>query len=390
MSALDTTATTPNTLAWAAVARFAAVALFFDSLAPLFPQMAAQFDLPGNAFQLVLGISYSAFAACQLLAAHIIRKIGLYRTIAWSSMYLGAAVAAVCLAHSTAIFVAALLSMFIGNSFGSNATRLALREATTDTGFKRMFAWASGTVQIKQIAMPCVAVAISAAFDWRVAMFLLVIPVVMAGAWIALAPKPLDRLIADATSPRNGQPIGWLAVLRCRAFLIPTLIAAIFQIAFSPLSARLPFLLAHEAGWSPASIGLGLSGASAAIAAGFFLSGHLISRWTSRRILLLGWTLMCVALLCMLLQRIFGVAGIVAGTFIVQAALGLITVPCSGDALSAFSAADRIRASSLFGLIQPAVSGLSVAMVGALDVPNVQAAIVLTAVSATLIAAVAR
>lgn len=373
----------PRGLMWAAVARYVAVALFFDSLAPLFPQMASNYGLSVSYFQILLGVSYVAFASFQLLSVPIINKIGIFRTITFSSIYLGIAAMLLCLANNALIFAVLLLSMFIGNSVGSNATRVALREATTDAGFKRLFAWASSFVEVKQLLMPFIVGSISAALSWRAPLLLLAIPVVIAGVWIECAPKS-DNLHLSARASSHG---GWLEILCSRSFLVPTLIAALFQIAFSPICARLPFLLAHEAGMSPAMVGLALSAASAAMAIGFFLSGHLVSRWSSRRMVWLGWLLMCIGLACMLAYHFLGIACVVVGIMFVQSALGFIVVPCSGDALSAF-VLNRTKASGLFGFVQPTVSGLSVAIAGALNLANIPAAIALTAISLALIAAV--
>lgn len=382
-SELNEVSAKPRGLVWAAVARFVAVALFFDSLAPLFPQMAENYGLSVNYFQVLLGISYTAFASFQLLSVPVINRIGIFRTIALSSIYLGVAAILLCLSNNALIFAVVLLSMFIGNSVGSNATRVALREATTDTGFKRLFAWATGFVEMKQIVMPFIVGSIAAAFSWRSSLLLLVTPVVIAGAWIEFVPKSEGFLL----NARAASHVGWLDILYSRSFLVPTLISASFQIAFSPVSARLPFLLAHEAGLSPALVGLVLSAASAAMTTGFFLSGHLATHWPSRKMVLLGWVLMCIGLACMLTNYFWGVASVIAGIIFVQSALGFIAVPCSGDALSSFPAS-RTKASALFGFIQPTVSGLSVALAGALDISNTPAAIALTAISLALIAAV--
>ncbi|MBB5202657.1 hypothetical protein HNR39_004527 [Glaciimonas immobilis] len=163
--------------------------------------------------------------------------------------------------------------------------------------------------------------------------------------------------------------------------------SASFQIVFSPISARLPFLLSNELKLSPTFTGLYLSIASAAMASGLFLSSRLISSGSSQKTLWLGWTTMCTGLVCMLLQQLFGVACIVAGVIFVQSALGFIIVPCTGDTLSSFPFPNRGKASGLFGFVNAIVSGLSVAFAGAFNITNAAAAIALTATSLILIAA---
>lgn len=91
--------------------------------------------------------------------------------------------------NATHMFVLIFVSVFAVNSIGSNATRVALRQATSHRRFKRIFAWASGGVQITQMFMPFVTGVLIAFWGWRWAVIVLAIPVVIAGVWIELAGK---------------------------------------------------------------------------------------------------------------------------------------------------------------------------------------------------------
>lgn len=373
----------PKNLVWAAIARFVTVALFFDATAPLFPQMAASHQLSSGTFQTLLGVCYVTFAVVQLASAPVIEKIGLYRSSAFSCVYLGVASALLCSTRSPELFAAFFLSMFAVNSIGANATRVALREATSDAGYKRLFAWATGGIEIKQIVMPVIAGTIASAFGWRWALMALVVPVVIAGIWIEIADQGRQAKPDCAVSNNTGLS-SWKTIVMMPAFLVPTLIAAAFQIAFSPLSARLPFILANEALLEPAMVGLVLSGASGLVATGLFLCGHLVSRWPSARLLSLGVGIMAGGLLLTILSNALGISYAIGGVILVQGALGFIVVPCSGDALSA-SETQRVKASALFGFIQAIVAGLSVTLAGVVGLPNVGGSITLTALSLGLI-----
>ncbi len=381
----DASLSQSKNLVWGAVARFMLVALFFDALAPLFPQIAASYDISPDQFQSIVGAAYIAFALSQLASVKVINRFGLYGTAAMSCIYLGIASVLICLFREPVVFALLFVSMFIVNSFGSNATRVALREATSDDGFRRLFAWASGAVEIKQIAMPLLAGAVAAAYGWRPALLILVTPVVLAGLFIAFASRdgsrPKSRPVVESGFSR------WAAIVTMPSFLAPTLIAAAFQIAFGPLSARLPFVLGEASSLDSLTIGLVLSVASAAVALGFFVSAHLSPRISSTSMVLIGVALMIVGTATMTAGSAVGSGTTITGIVVVQSSLGFIMTACSGDALSA---SDRYRtsASALFGFLQPTVGGASVILAGTLPFSNAGTLIALCSISVTSILAV--
>lgn len=385
MRAYDAASYESRRLVWGAVARFMLVALFFDALAPLFPQMAAGYEISPDQFQGIVGAAYIAFALSQLASVKAINLFGLYRTAAISCLYLGIASVLICLLREPIVFALLFVSMFVVNSVGSNATRVALRDATSDDGFRRLFALASGAVEIKQIAMPLLAGAVAAAYGWRPALLTLVTPVVLAGIFIELAAR-------DGSRP-NSQPViesgfsRWAAIVTMPSFLAPTLIASAFQIAFGPLSARLPFVLSEASSLDSLTIGLVLSVASAAVALGFFASAHLSPRMSSTSIVLIGVALMVMGTATMTAGYAFGFGTTITGIVVVQSSLGFIMTACSGDALSA---SDRYRtnASALFGFLQPTAGGASVILAGTLPLSNVGTLITLCSISVVLILAV--
>lgn len=372
----------PQSLVWAAITRFIVVALFFDALAPLFPYMADSHHLSDRQFQLLIGTCYVVFAFSQLSSAPVIAVLGMYRSVAASCIGLTMASILLCLADSAALFATLLVAMFACNSIGSNATRVALREVSSDSGFKRLIAWASSAVEIKQIAMPFIAGSIVVVLGWRWALIVLVAPVMLVGVWIGYAGRGRKMAVSTADVAASG----WREIASMPAFFIPTLIAASFQLAFSPLSARLPFILSGDAGMTPVTMGLALSGASAVVAVGLFISGWLAPRpyWSSRRLIWFGWIIVCVGLLCLLGSKSGGVNYAIVGIVIVQSAFGFIVIPCAADAMDACKS-NRIKASALFGFIQPLIGGFSVLLTGAMNTSNVDVSIVMTVVSLLLL-----
>lgn len=369
----------PERLVWSALARFMVVALFFDALAPLFPQISASYGISADRFQSILGASYIAFAMSQLASVHAIKILGLFRTAAMSCLYLGIASALICIFEDPSLFAICFVSMFVVNGIGSNATRVALREATTDDRFRRLFGWASGAVQIKQIFMPLLAGTLAVTYGWRSALLVLAAPVILAGIFIEFS--TLNRAKKQGAELQSKSIFSrWAAVIVMPSFLRPTLTAAAFQIAFGPLTAQLPFLLSERSGFTSTSVGLTLSAASAAIAIGFFISAHLSAKISSASMIMLGIIVMIVGSICVIVGNFYNLMAVIVGIIIIQSSIGFVMTACSGDALSA-SDTNRTTASALFGFLQPTVGGLAVIVAGNWTSSGVVVIITLCAIS---------
>ncbi|MBE1236042.1 MFS transporter [Phaeovibrio sulfidiphilus] len=365
----------------ATVARFVVVALFFDSLAPLFPVIARDHALSDAAFQALLGACFLVFALAQLLSVPVIRRIGLHHAAGLSCLYLGAAAAVICTSGHPAVFAVLFVSLFGVNSIGSNATRVALRNVTSDEGFRRLFAWASSFVELMQTATPVLAGAIAAAFGWRWAVVALVAPVVLAGAVIEWSTV---RHRSPHPNPQTaGAYGGWRTVLSRRTFLIPTLMAAALQISFAPLLARLPFLAANDLGLGPFGVGVVLCLDSVVVALGLLVCGLLAKRLATRAKALIGCAILLGGVVLMVSSLWttpwFGVAGILLAT----AAFGFIYIPCASEALNG-PETERVTASALFGFLQPVVAGISVGLGSLLPLSLLTGGALMTALALVL------
>lgn len=369
-----------KSLMWATMARFVVVALFFDTLVPLFPSMVASYHLTDQQFQMVLGACYFAFAGAQLVSVPVISRLGLYRSVSMSCLGVGIAALCLCLADDAMLFATVFVLMFACNSIGSNATRVALRDASSEHGFKRLTAWLGSVVEIQQIAMPFLAGVMIATLGWRYALMALVAPVMAAGMWIGYARKGRET----ALSRNDDDASGWKKIASMPAFLIPTLLAVCFELAFMPISVRLPFVLSEEAGLEPFMMGLALSAASVAVAAGLLISGWLAPHRSSRVLVQCGAGMVAAGLACMLVGRSEDLIYAIVGMVIVQAAFGFIIIPCSADAMDACPS-HRTRAAALFGFIQPVAGGAAMLATGAMEALNSSIAMVMTAVSFCLL-----
>lgn len=364
---------------WSIIVRFATTALFFDALGPLLPQIAASFALDGNAFQVILGASYIAFAVFQLLSVSVIASIGLYRSILVSSLYVWVATVFMGLAGNVWILGAAFISLFAVNSIGSNATRVALRDAASDVRFKRWFAWATAVVQVKQTAMPLVASVIAGLYGgWQWAAVILAAPVAAAGVWAGFADR--GRRVVRSRQDQRLSLKACFALLRTPAFFLPVSAAAAFQLAFGPLSGRFPFILAAAFPASPGFAGLMISLSSAVMGVGFGVSGWLASRLTNARLVACGVGVLIPGLAFLTLGALGRIEAAIAGFLLVDFAYGFIMTPCTAAAMNV-PAERRPLASGLFGFIIPLVNGAAVLLTGAAGLPHLSGGVALLGAS---------
>ena len=342
--------------------------------------MAASNHLSVTQFQFLLGMCSIVFALFQLVSIPVIAALGTHRSAAASCIALTMGSIILSLNTGATGFGLVFLSMFAVNSIGANATRLTLRDASSEAGFKRLLAWASSAVEIKQIAIPFIAGAMITGIGWRWALIVLVTPIFATGIWLVLVSK--NRPIVSAMM--HVGIADWQKIVSMPAFFIPTLTQASFQLAFSPVTARLPFLLSGEAGLSPLMTGLVLSSANALVATGLLVSGYLAPRCSSRSLIKTGVAIMCAGLSCMLASKFLDIHYAIAGMILMQAAFGFIVIPCTADAINT-PKADRVSASALFGFLQPFICGLAVVFAGSVNTSGINMAIVMTMCSVTLI-----
>ncbi|MCW8209072.1 MFS transporter [Verminephrobacter aporrectodeae subsp. tuberculatae] len=338
--------------------RFVVVALFFDALVPLLPAMAQNHGMSEAVFQALLGCCYVAFALAQLLSVPIIHALGLYRAAGLSCIALGLCAGGLCMAPNGVVFAGAFLAMFLVNSVGSNATRVAMRTAVGESAFKRLIAWASSAVELKQIAMPFIVGAIASAAGWRWALLALVAPIFLVGVWIEV-----ERTVrGDKHDVSPVDRSGWCALLQEPRFSGPVLAMVGFQMVFAPLAVRLPFMLTGQAS-SVFSVGLVLSLANMTVAVGLAITGWLVPRVSSRALTKTGMVIMGLGCVLALVGEVHGPPWTVVGVIVVLSAFGFVMVPAMADALNV-EAADRTSAAALSGFLQAVCSGTAVAMTG--------------------------
>lgn len=349
-----------KSIIWAMVARFAAIALFFDGMEPLLPEIARSFSLKNHDFQKILGLSFSAFAAMQLLSVYVIGQLGLYRCILFSSLAVSLSALLLCMARETYSLIIIFILMFAVNSIGSNATRIALRNLTSDAEFKRYFSWANAIIQIKQILVPAVEGATAMVYGWRWALFVLVFPVVVVSLWLGSMDKDRMALLNIDQATVKLFAIQKLFKEKKTGLSRTILSLAAFHVCFAYTTAWFAFILANDMAISVGSVGILFSLASGLIALSFLLSASLSARYSDEFILAIG----VGSMICASLALFIGHGWLlIVGILLLYFSYGFITVPCTANIMNT-ELQYRTLASAILGFTPPLAGGLSVLLLG--------------------------
>ncbi|QWK80361.1 MFS transporter [Ochrobactrum sp. BTU1] len=366
----------------AAVSRFVAVALLFDGLAPLFPSMAISGGLTPARFQSIIGCCYAIFACSQLISPLLIAAFGLYRSCAISCLYFGCAATVIACTHNPAVFIVFFSSMFAANSVGSNATRVALHQLTDPNRYKKVIGWVLALVEITQIAIPFLISAFAFAYGWRLALLFLAIPAVTVGCYVV----SIDRrhwVRRDVPRARSSKT-DWQALFGMPVFLRPVLRVVAYQIGFSVLVARLPFIVEHQANLHQIVGGLILSLDNAFVALCLIVGGCRAPSYSSSILSRIGLSLMVMGVTTIGLSYFLGIYAAIVGIVLFNGAYGFIGVPGSADPLNVPEAL-RVKASGLLGFLQPMTGGLSVAILSMPELPLIDSALAAALLSTLLL-----
>lgn len=352
-----------RTIIWAIVARFAVVALFFDGIGPLFPNIAHAFSLTDYAFQQIIGVSFIVFAIFQLLSVYVIASLGLYRCILWSTSLLVLTVILLSVVRQPYFFAIVFIAMFAVNSIGSNATRIALRNFTSANEFKRYFAWAQMIIQGKQIIMPVIASLIATVYGWHYALLALGLPIVLVSIWLGSVDR---KYVAEPSGQQLIAPLKDIrALLQTRFFVIPISLLISFHAVFAYTTTWFAFVLSHYFDFSITSIGWLLSLASAVMALGFGFAGWLSQYWSNNELLKLsiGLMLLAVSSLLFFTEIYMWVIGVLS----LELAYAFVVLPCTAWVMD-MHLDYRVSASAVLGFIAPIAGGLAVLLMGIAEI----------------------
>lgn len=288
-------------ITWAMIARFAVIALFFDGLGPLLPELSISFGATDRQFQKIIALALIVFAVFQLVSAAVIAHLGLYQSIIASSLALVIATVLLCLLENAWLMIGLFIALFAINSIGASATRIALRDLTSHHQFKKIFSRANALTQVLQIFTPGIAGGLAALYGWRWAILGMVLPIAVVNVWLHMSnPSQLESF----NLPRSHLTLANArSLLQIRPVLVALLTHCLFYLCFAYTLNWLPFILAHQMTLPTEIVGSLISLFYAASAAGFMLSGYLAGRLKDKKICAIGLTLMVTTITLLMLTQ---------------------------------------------------------------------------------------
>jgi DHA1 family bicyclomycin/chloramphenicol resistance-like MFS transporter len=359
----------PTARRWRAVTLTALVAygpISTDLYLPSLPAMQQAFSTDSAAVQLTLTAFAWGFAVAQLVYGPLSDRFGRRPVLLCGlGIYLVASLG--CLMATTVEgLVLGRFLQALGACAGPVLGRAVVRDLYGPVDSGRMLAYMGTAMALIPAAAPLLGGVLEVAFGWRANFVALAVfgALVLGLTWFALPESHFDR-DAGATHParvlRN-----FASLLRHRGFLASTLaVSASFAGLFAFISGS-PFVLIEVLGLPPERFGLGFLAAVVGFMGGSFLSGRLLSRYGSARLVTAGCALCLAGGMAMALPALLGVASLLS-------VLGPCWLYFSGAGLAipvGFAAAlapfPRMAgaASSLLGFLQMGLGGVAGMLVG--------------------------
>ncbi len=359
----------PAARRWRAVTLTALVAygpISTDLYLPSLPAMQQAFGTDIAAVQLTLTAFVWGFAVAQLAYGPLSDRFG-RRPVLLGGLVIYLVASLGCLAATTIEgLIAGRFLQALGACAGPVLGRAVVRDLYGPVDSGRMLAYMGTAMALIPAAAPSLGGVLEVAFGWRANFVALAVfgALVLGLTWFALPESHFER-DAEATRPRRVLS-NFATLLRHRAYLACTLaVSAAFAGLFAFISGS-PFVLIEVLGLPPERFGLGFLAAVVGFMGGSFLSGRLLPRFGSARLVTAGCALCLAGGLGMLVPALLGIA-----------TLASVLVPCwlyfSGAGLAipvGFAAAlapfPRMAgaASSLLGFLQMGLGGVAGMLVG--------------------------
>ncbi len=362
---------TPSPVArrWRAVALTALVAygpISTDLYLPSLPAMQQAFATDIAAVQLTLTAFVWGFAVAQLVYGPLSDRFG-RRPVLLGGLVVYLVASLGCLAATTIEgLVAGRFLQAFGACAGPVIGRAMVRDLYGPVDSGRMLAYMGTAMALIPAAAPLLGGVLEVAFGWRANFVALAVfgGMVLGLTWFALPESHFER-DADATRPlrvlRN-----FASLLRHRAFLASTLaVSASFAGLFAFISGS-PFVLIEVLGLPPERFGLGFLVAVVGFMGGSFLSGRLLSRFGTARLVTTGCALCLVGGVGMLVPAandVVTLAAVLVPCWFYFTGAGLAIPVGFAAALAPFPRMAG-AASSLLGFVQMGLGGVAGMAVG--------------------------
>jgi DHA1 family bicyclomycin/chloramphenicol resistance-like MFS transporter len=340
--------------------------LSLDMYLPGLPDLARDLQSAEWQAQLTLTACLVGLACGQLIAGPLSDALGRRRPLLVGLLGYGLASLLCALAPSPGLLIAARLVQGLSGAAGIVIARAVVRDMFTGADVARFFALTMAINGLAPILAPIVGGAILPFVGWR-------------GVFVVLAAIGLALLAAAGlglheTLPAERRRAGGLRVMLSafgtllgdRAFMGYGLSSGLAFAAMFIYIASSPFVLQQLYGLSPQAFSMVFASNALGIVAVSQVSGRLVGRVGAHRLMAWGIGSSAVGglLLVGALVANLGLAGIIAGLFVVVASVGLIAPNASALALANHPTIAG-SASAFVGVLQFLVGAVAIPLVGA-------------------------
>lgn len=337
-----------------------------DFYLPSLPAITAAFATDGAHTQLTLSVYLAGFAVAQLAVGPLADRFGRRPVVLGGLVVYLLASLACCVAPSIEALILARLVQALGACVGPVLGRTIVRDVWGPADAARVLAYVSGAMALAPLIGPFLGGLLTVFFGWQAnfAALALFSALQIAATWRWLAesnPHP------DPTATRLGRiAANYRRLLADRAYLGYLLCQSFAYSALFAFISGSAFVLIGHFGLAPATYGLCFGVVVTGYMAGSALSGRLVGRFGSDRLLFAGGLVGASAGLAMWALAASPLASVVAllGPMVfVTVALGLVMPNATGRALAPYPQMAG-AASSLIGFAQMSIAALVGIVVG--------------------------
>jgi DHA1 family bicyclomycin/chloramphenicol resistance-like MFS transporter len=323
-----------------------------DLYLPAFPQIAGSLGVDSASLQITLAASFLGLGLGQLLYGPMSDRFGRRRPLIAGLVLFIAASVGCALAPTLAMLTGMRLLQALGGCAGLVIARAVARDCYSGLPLARTMSILTMVSALAPLLAPTLGAAIISMANWPWMFVVLALFGVICLVGVCMLPETLPP------ARRSGAGVGvavrgYSSILRSKAFLVPTAIAALGSMTLFTYISSSPAVLMGSYGLSPAQFALTFGGISLAIVIGSQLNILLLPH-SSVRVLLLGY------LSCQVLSTLTLVAlTVMAAPVQLVIALLAVTVACfAGTAANAITEALRPfphlagSASAVIGVLQ--------------------------------------
>lgn len=347
---------------------------------PALPQVAADLGASTAAAQLTLSAYIVGLAAAQLAYGPVSDRVGRRAPLVFGMVVYAVASVAAMIAPTIDLLIAARFFQAFGGGAGLVLGRAIVRDNATGTEAARKLSTLNLMVMIGPGLAPMAGAALAAATGWR-SIFAVLCMLGVANLALVLRMLPEG---GDAGEPRREIGASYRRLLTSRAFLAYAVGGGCATTAIYGYIGAAPFIFTEQLHRPAHEVGVFLLFNVLGLWLGSLTASRVAGRYPTRRLMIGGSLVGCVAALAFLILTLTGeltVAGVVIATLLVSYGGGLTSPLALSEALGV-NPAIAGSASGLYGFMQMSIGAVAAALSGIGGDPALAVALLLVTAGA--------